>query len=118
MRRAVRKFAFVLAAGALLASGSEAGATAEQSCAKEKLKAIGKAIQCRLDAVGVLSGSERRPEDSLKFASSLEKCKAVLAGSYGSAEKRYGAAACSPSGTADDMNSELEEATKRVAEAM
>jgi len=117
MRRAVRKFAFMLAAVALLSSGSEAGATAEQSCAKEKLKAIGKAVQCRLDAVGVLSGSERRPQDSLKFASSIEKCKTGLAGSYGYAEKRYGTAACSSSGTAYDMNSELEEATKRVAEA-
>jgi len=102
-----------LALTLLQPGGAQAGPTAEKSCSIEKLKATGKALQCRLAALGAWVSKP----DLRAWEKSAGQCRARLADAFGNAERRYGADACASSVTAAELNAVLDVGERSVSSA-
>ena len=82
-----------LAVLALAPSAARAGMTADKACSLEKLKASGKALQCRLTALGTWVSKP----DLRAWEKSVGQCRSKMADAFGNAERRYGVDACASS---------------------
>ncbi|MFM7144051.1 MAG: DUF1566 domain-containing protein [Alphaproteobacteria bacterium] len=72
------------------ATVARAKPTAAQSCEAAKVKAAGKAAQCRLNAAGVFAASAGGQVDVDKRDAAYAKCQSTLNDAYSKADVKYG----------------------------
>ncbi len=111
-----RMFLLALVALALVPSGAQAQTTTstkpEQVCRKDKLNAIGKAVQCQFAAEAKYQVSAQKIEDDRTVAASIELCLSRLVDGYANAERRSGFDACVSPGTIERAIEALNETTQ------
>ena len=86
-------------------------------CRKDKLNAIGKAVQCQFAAEAKYLVSAQKTEDDRTAAASIELCLSRLVDGYATAERRSGFDACVSPGTIERAIEALNETTQNLVVA-